>query len=96
MEDLTDNFEKLTDQEFVMEAGVVFATFAGLEMTAPMLDGVLPVDVPNEAYGAGAVVAAEMGDIPYKRSVQLGGGVYTVDQLASRFNVRSRFQGVLA
>lgn len=88
MAELTGYFEPLADEDLAVEAGVVLASYAAPSLYAPTVESAVGMNVPNEAYGVGQIVAAEaaLGDM--KRPVQIGGAVYTLDQLAHRFGVR--------
>lgn len=93
MDSITENFEPLADTDLAFDAGVVLASYAGPSLYRPMVESATGFDLPNEVYGVGQIVGAEMlldGDA--KRPVQIGSAVYTIDQLAHRFNVRQRLQ----
>jgi len=92
MADVADNFDQLADMDFWYDSSVLFAGFLAPTLIKNTLEGRLNKDLPDEAYGAAVVVIAEIVLDEYKRMAQLGGGLYVVDALATRFNVKSRIQ----
>ena len=86
--DFGDAFDTLADDEFWMDAVMLFIGFVLPIALANVLEGMAGVDLPNEVYGVGvAGGAAVIGDY---RMVSAGGGLYTVDALARRGGVRQR------
>lgn len=93
---VSNYFDTLTDTEFVMDAGIVLAAFMAPGLIGPTAAGLLPVDVPNEAYGVAEVVGAEaVLSGSNKVLVQYGGMVYTLDQIANRFGVQEQVAGII-
>jgi hypothetical protein len=94
---MQDYFETLTDTAFLMDGGIILGAYAAPGVVGPMLDGAIPMerDVPNELYGVAEVVGAEAAlSGSNKTLVQYGGVIYTMDQLAERFNVRENIPGM--
>lgn len=81
-------FEAIADDDFWMTAVMVFVGFLVPNIVANVLEGGLSIDLPNELYGVATVAGAEM--FTDQRMVSVGGGLYTVDALAQRFNVKQR------
>lgn len=92
MDSITENFEPLADTELAMDAGIVLASYAAPSLYAPFVESAVGMNIPNELYGVAHIVGAEMGAGDSKRPIQIGGMVYTIDQLAHRFQVRQRLQ----
>jgi len=93
---MMDYFETMTDTSFLTDGGIILTAYAAPGIVGPMLNGAMPMDrdVPNELYGVAEVVGAEAAlSGSNKVLVQYGGIVYTMDQLAHRFNVRDRIPG---
>lgn len=87
---VSQHFNTLTEPAFFIDAGIVLAAYMAPSVAGPVAGGVMPVDVPNEAYGLAEIVVASMAlSGSNKTLVQYGGAVYTLDQLAARFGVRS-------
>lgn len=94
MDSITENFEPLADTELAMDAGIVLASYAAPSLYGPTVESMVGMDIPNELYGAAQIVGAEMWAGGSTRAIQLGGAVYTIDQLAHRFGVRDRIAGM--
>ncbi|WP_255198013.1 hypothetical protein [Halorarius litoreus] len=92
MDSITENFEPLADTGLAMDAGIVLASYAAPSLYGPTVESMVGMDIPNELYGAAHIVGAEMWAGGSKRAIQIGGMVYTIDQLAHRFQVRQRLQ----
>mgnify|MGYP000398041801 CR=1 FL=1 len=91
----TGYFDTLADADFAVDVVTVFAAYMGTTLAAPTVDGMIPMDVPDELYGIVVIVAAEAFGGDYKRALQLGGGFYTVDAAAERYEVQSRIEGAM-
>lgn len=83
-----DAFDALADDDFWMDAAMIFVGFLAPNVAANVIEGRLGQDLPNELYGVGTAAAAEM--FTDQRMVSVGAGLYTVDALAQRFNVKQR------
>lgn len=88
MQQLTSYFEPLADVELVVDSGIVLASFLAPNVYGPTVESMIGFDVPNAAYGVFHIVAAEALGGDFKRPVQIGGAVYTIDQLARDAGVR--------
>lgn len=88
MQQLTSYFEPLADGELVVDSGIVLASFIAPSLYGPAVESAVGMDIPNEAYGVAHIVGAEAVGGDVKRPIQIGGAVYTLDQLAARFGVR--------
>ncbi|SEW10201.1 hypothetical protein [Halobacterium jilantaiense] len=89
--DAMDALDELADPEFWMQAGAVFTGFMGPTVAKNLIEPNTSYDIPDEAYGA-LVVAGAQYSPAYKRELMLGGGLYTVDQLAVRYNLKQHIQ----
>ena len=89
MPDLQDQFDELLDMEGWIEIVVVFAAFMAGTVVRNVLEPNTPFDLPDEVYGVVVFVAG--GYVPeYGREVMIGGGIYTADKAAERFNLKQR------
>ena len=82
-----DAFQTLADDETWMDAAEVAAGYAGPMVGANVLEGSMPFDVPNEAYGLVGIAAGEYGG---RRMVSVGSGLYTIDALAQRAGLKRK------
>lgn len=85
--DFGDAFDELADDDFWIDAAMVFGGFMAPNLAAGALESVGP-DLPNELYGIGTAAAAET--VLDERMVTLGAGLYTVDTLAIRTGIKQR------
>jgi len=93
MPDLQDQFDALLDMEGWIEIVVVFAAFMAGTVVRNVLEPNTPFDLPDELYGIVVFVAG--GYVPeYGREVMIGGGLYTADKAAERFNLKQRVTSV--
>ena len=90
---ISDSFDAVTDTDHWFTAVVVFVGFIAPVVFKAFLEDRLSIDLPDEVYGVVVVVAAEFGPSDYRRNLQIGGGLYTVDQLAERFGLKERVPG---
>jgi hypothetical protein len=92
MDGLNDAVDGLMDDEMWVEAAAIGGGFLGSSLAQSTIEGSLPFDVPNEAYGvavAGGFLIA--GDtVPYHKQMAMGGGLYTLDSLAQRADIKQR------
>jgi hypothetical protein len=89
MPDLQDQFDQLLDVEDWMMIIAVFAAFMAGTVVRNVLEPNTPVDLPDEVYGILVMLAG--GYSPqYAGSIVTGGGLYTVDKLAERFDLKQR------
>jgi len=86
--ELTDSFEALADPEMMQRTAAVGGGYLGASLAQSTVDPMLPVDVPNEAYGIGVAAGAMSYSPMYGEEMALGGAVYTLDALAQRFGVK--------
>lgn len=90
---IADYFDTLTEPSFAMDVGTVLTAYMGTSIGGPMVDGFVPVDLPNEAYGIATIVAAEATlSGSRKVLVQYGGGFHTLETLADRFGVKDALE----
>lgn len=91
---VAENFDALTDTEFGMDVGTIFAAFLAPTVASGAVDRLAPTynqRIPRELYGAAEIVAAEWGlDGDMKVNVQTGGGLYVADKLAERLGIKGR------
>jgi hypothetical protein len=86
--DFGSAFDVLADDGFWTDAAMVFAGFLAPNLVANIVEGRLGSDLPNELYGIGTAAAAEIVGGRSYRMVTVGGGVYTADALAQRFDLK--------
>jgi len=80
-------FDALADDDTWMDAAEVAAGYAGPMVGANVLEGSMPFDAPNEAYGLAGVAAGEYAG---RRMVSVGSGLYTLDALARRAGLKQK------
>lgn len=83
---LSDSFDAVTDTDRWLTAAVVFVSFLGLTVIKAFLEDHMNIYLPDEVYSVAVIIVAEFVAGDYKRNIQIGGGLYTVDQLAERRN----------
>ncbi|WP_418283906.1 hypothetical protein [Halorubrum sp. DTA46] len=99
--DVTAGFDKLADQQFMMDAGGVAGGVLAGESLGYVIDGhtVFGFDTPAELGGVAVVAGAEYAPMiegRTKRHLQVGGGVAILLSVMERFGVREALTGVLA
>jgi len=93
MPDLSEQFQMLIDSEMIVEVAVVFAAFMIPTIVRNVLEPNTPFDVPDEAYGV--LVALGATYLPdYRAAAITGGGLYSFDKAAERFNLKQRVTSV--
>lgn len=85
---LDDSFSALADEELWMQTVAVGAGYMGSAVTQMAVDGMLPMDVANEAYGVGVAALGYAYGGEFSRELATGGGLYTVDAFAQRIGVK--------
>lgn len=85
---LTKSFDVVMDEDEWMKAAGVFTGYLAPRVVQNVTEDSLPFDAPNELYGVATMVGAQYAPA-YSKSLALGGGVYTVDQLAQRAGLKS-------
>ncbi|WP_147587331.1 hypothetical protein [Halorubrum lipolyticum] len=99
--DVTAGFDKLADQQFMMDAGAVGGGVLVGESLGYVADGhqVAGFNTPAELGGVAVIAGAEyapMIDGRTKRHMQVGGGVALLLALMERFGVRDALTEVFA
>jgi len=92
-QELSDAFGTLADSDFFMEMGAVAVGFVGGIVVKTLVDGI--IDLPNEIYGGVVTVGAVVYDHELSRHAAAGGGLYILDQFASRFGAQDKFRNAL-
>ena len=95
MADLTDNFEALTDVDFIVDVAVAFSAFVAPMLYVSAVEVVAARDIANEFACIAHIVAAEKFGGNYKTEVQVASGLYTVNELAGRYGLQSKIRGML-
>ncbi|MFD1588712.1 hypothetical protein ACFR9U_17170 [Halorientalis brevis] len=85
---LDDSFDALADEELWMQTAAVGGAYMGSAVAQGALDGMLPVDVPNEAYGVGVAAVGYAYGGSFNRQLATGGALYTLDAFAQRVGVK--------
>ncbi|MFB6087851.1 MAG: hypothetical protein ABEJ85_04960 [Haloarculaceae archaeon] len=86
-----DALDELADPEFWTQAGAVFAGFVGPTVAKNLIEPNTDYDIPDELYGVLVVAGAQYAPA-YERELMLGGGLYTVDQLAIRYGLKQTIE----
>ncbi|GAA0276929.1 hypothetical protein [Halobacterium noricense] len=92
-EDAMDALDELADPEFWSQAGAVFGGFVAPTVARNLIEPNTNYDIPDETYGA-LVVAGAQYSPAYQRELMLGGGLYSVDKLAERFDLKQHITEV--
>lgn len=88
---LSTAFDTATDTEQWLTAVVVFVGFmAPLVVRSVLEDLTGSIDLPDEVYGVLVIIVAEFTLDEHKRHIQIGGGLYTVNQIAERFGAHEK------
>ena len=82
-----DALDELADPEFWTNAGAVFAGFMGPTVARNLIEPNTNYDIPDETYGLLVVAGAQYAPA-YQNELMLGGGLYSVDKLAERFDLK--------
>lgn len=82
--DFGDAFDDLVDTDFWVTAASVFVGFVAPIVLANVIEA-RGRDLPNEVYGVGTAVVGLAMDY---EMVAAGGGVYVVDSLAQRLELK--------
>ncbi len=80
-------FGTIADADMWEEAAAVLAGFLLPSIVRNVTEGSTNFDVPDEAYGVAVMFIGGYSPM-YANQVRLGGGVYTVDKLLERFNLK--------
>jgi len=88
MPELADSFDALADEDLWMESAAVAGGYMGSSLAQSTLDGMLPVDVPNEAYGVGVAAVGYAYGGGFNKEVTTGGAVNALDAFAQRVGVK--------
>jgi hypothetical protein len=89
MADVTDEFSRLMDSEFVVHVVVVLAAYMVPTLLKNTIEGRDVVDLPDEVYGVVTVLGSGyLLDGEYRKFAGIGGGVYTVEQAAERVGIK--------
>lgn len=90
MADFGDSFDQLADTEMWENVAVLFAGFLAGTLMKNTIEGRLERNLPDEAYGAVVIVlSVSFLDGEFQQFGALGGGLYTADKLAERFDIKS-------
>lgn len=88
MAELADSFDALADEQMWMQTVAVAGGYMGASVAQMTVDGMLPVDVPNEGYGLGVAAVGYAYGGGYNREIATGGALYTTDAFAQRIGVK--------
>lgn len=98
---ISDSYEQLASTDMWEDVIYVFIGFFAPVLFGRLVEGVgasFNFNIYDELYGAFVIVAAEFlmeDNDDIRRQVQLGGGLYAVDRLAERYNVKTRIEEVI-
>jgi hypothetical protein len=85
---MTDSFDVLADPDMWESAAATAGGYLGSSIAQRTLEGSMPFDVPNEAFGLGVAYAGSQFSPAYQRDLATGGMIYFVDALAQRFGFK--------
>jgi len=85
---MTDSFDVLADPDMWESAAATAGGYLGSSIAQSALEGSMPFDVPNEAFGLGVAYAGDQFSPAYGSEIATGGMIYAVDALAQRFGFK--------
>ncbi len=88
---------KLADQKVWKEAVFILVGYVLPMMGEKLLESSIEMDVPGEAYGAVSMVGSyyAMSQGKSRRQVMAGSGVFVLDRLAERANLKDTLNSTL-
>ncbi|GAB3318478.1 hypothetical protein EI982_06910 [Haloplanus rallus] len=93
MGELADSFDTLADSDMWTDIGILFGSFLAGTVVRNLIEPHSPWDLPDEVYGVAIVLGA--GYLPEGTNIaRMGGGLYTVDKLAERLDLKQRVTSV--
>ncbi|MFC7069494.1 hypothetical protein [Halobaculum lipolyticum] len=94
MADMADAFDAIASFDMWEEVAAILAGFFAPTVLRNLTSGFVPdmVDEP-ETYGVAVAVGGQFSPM-YSHEISIGGGLYTADKAAERFNIKSTVQGV--
>jgi hypothetical protein len=93
--DFSDAFEQLAETDFWVDLAMVIAGFLVAGASQSLLEGSVPWDLPNEAYGFAVAGVVLWMDAPYKMELATGGAMNAVDAGAQRLGIQESVQATL-
>lgn len=96
MPELADSFDALADEDLWMQTAAVAGGYMGASIAQSTLEGMMPFDVPNEAYGVAVAGVGYAYGGGFNRELTTGGALYTVDSLAQRVGVKQSITSMAA
>lgn len=84
----SQTFDRLAEPNTWIDFAAIGGGYMGASLAQASLEGPLPFDLPNEAYGLGVAYVGYSVDMKHSSKVATGGGLYTVDALAQRFGLK--------
>jgi len=88
--DLASAFDQIADEQLWKQAGVVSGGYMSASLMNTFLEGQLPFDLPNEAYGLVAAGVSYRFSPVMPKTMAAGGAVYTLDAAAQRFGLKEK------
>ncbi|MFC6730927.1 hypothetical protein ACFQFH_20075 [Halobaculum halobium] len=95
MADMAEAFDALASTELWESVAAIFAGFMAPTVLKNLTSGVAPDMVKDnpEVYGLAVAAGGQLSPM-YSYEISIGGGLYTVDKAAERFDIKSTVQGV--
>ena len=94
MADMAEAFDALASFDMWEEVAVILAAFFAPTVLRNLTSGFVPDAVDHlETYGIVVAAAGQFSPM-YSHEITIGGGLYTADKAAERFNLKSTVQGV--
>lgn len=86
--DMTGSMDVLADPDMWEQAAATAGGYLGASLAQSTLEGSIPFDVPNEAYGLAVAYGGYQFGGSYSSELAIGGAIYTIDSLAQRFGLK--------
>ncbi len=93
MAEFGDNFEKLADGEMWVNFIVLAAAYVATRGIETFAEGLTDYNIPNEVYGVLIILGANgYLDGRYREYGMAGGGVYVLDEVGKRFEIKQELE----
>jgi hypothetical protein len=90
MADIEQLYESIANSDLWTDVGPSFVGFLAPLAAMSLIEENTSLDTYDELYGLLTIALSEVVAGGYKREVQVGAGLYAVNQIAERFGVQDR------
>jgi hypothetical protein len=96
MAQVSDAYEAVADTDLWYQAGATFVGFLAPILAQNLIENSTSIDTYDELYGVGMVAAAEVAAPAYTREMQVGAGLYSIDQFSERVGAKAKLLNLSA